>query len=401
MSRSAPLVLLLLALGSAAACGDDTSGAGGGGTGGEAGGSTTSATSSTGSTSSSTGGGGAGGEAAVIPTPPADAGEPWDLLSQWNLFVDGPAQVPADRVEPYDVIAPLFSDEAAKLRFVHVPEGSVIAYRDDDVWGFPVGTVLVKTFAYPEDARDEASPLQLVETRLLHRGDAGWKASTYVWNEDGTDAERKSAGDTLPIAWIDAEGAARELDYAVPNTNQCAQCHGVDDQVETLGGLTLQLDRERNGENQIDRLHALGFFDVEPTPADQRTHLVDPWGEADPILRGRSYLHANCASCHREGGDASTSGMWVDFPSSDPEENPLGVGICKNPTSPGGATCGNTFDIVPGEPDASILICRVSIDDPEDRMPPLGRQLIHDDGVAVLRDFIEALPPAACTPEGP
>jgi uncharacterized repeat protein (TIGR03806 family) len=381
--------LILGSVAAAASCGDDGAGTGGGdgSTSGE--GAASSSSSSASVSSSSASGGGEGGAPAVSPTPPDEA-EPWELLSEWNLFRDGPAQEPALRVVPYDVIAPLFSDYAAKLRFLHVPEGSTIAYAEDGPWGFPVGTVLVKTFAYPADARDPSSPLRLMETRLLWRLDDGWKALTYVWNEEQTDAEKTSAGTTVPIEWIDEQGDPRALDYVVPNTNQCKECHSIDEALETLGGLTLQLDRD----GQIEALAELGWLDQDP-PAE-RSALVDPFGDDDVILRARSYLHANCSSCHIVGGTASQSSLLLDFASSDPETDPSNVGICKIPTSAGGATCGHTFDVVPGDPDASIMICRVASEDTEVRMPPLARQLVHEEGVALLRDFIDALPPADC-----
>src|SRR5262249_4993118 len=113
-------------------------------------------------------------------------------------------------------------------------------------------------------------------------------------------------------------------------------------------------------------------------------------------LRARSYLHANCAHCHTTGGGAAQSGLLLDLADSDPEENPANVGICKLPTSAGGATCGLTVDIVPGDPDPSVMICRVETTDTEVRMPPLARQLVDEAGVALLRDFIEALPASTC-----
>src|SRR5690606_9958078 len=77
-----------------------------------------------------------------------------DTLDGWGLFADAPSQVPAARVVPYDVIAPLYSDYTFKRRFVTIPEGTTIGYEDTDLWKFPVGTILVKTFSYLHDERD-------------------------------------------------------------------------------------------------------------------------------------------------------------------------------------------------------------------------------------------------------
>ena len=43
-------------------------------------------------------------------------------LSEFNFFNDLNLQVPNEGVLPYDLINPLFSDYADKLRFVYVPE---------------------------------------------------------------------------------------------------------------------------------------------------------------------------------------------------------------------------------------------------------------------------------------
>jgi uncharacterized repeat protein (TIGR03806 family) len=400
--RLSLLVAVATAAVAGASCGDDGTGSGGAGSESSSAETTSSSTStasqsaSIASTASSGAGGGEGGAAPTSPTPPPDPEEPWETLAEWNLFSDPVAQAPNARVEPYRVIASLFSDEAEKLRFLYVPDGVAIRYEDEGPWGVPDGAIFVKTFFYPLDARDEGGPRRLMETRLLWRVADDYRTLTYVWNEEQTEAVRKSAGDIVPIEWIDEDGEERGLDYVVPNNNQCRECHQSADELVTLGGRTVQMDLDDGAGNQIDRFAELGFFDADPTPPGDRVHLVDPFGDDDVMLRARSYLHANCAHCHTDGGGAVQSGLLLDLAESDPEVDPINVGICKVPTSAGGATCGLTFDIVPGDPDASVMICRVESVDTEVRMPPLARQLAHGDGVQLLRDFIDALPPSTC-----
>ena len=91
----------------------------------------------------------------------ADAGPPhrrgpFEKLSQYALFAGDPAaQQPAEGVIPYDLNSALFSDYAEKFRFIKLPAGHACALTsDDDVFEFPVGTVIAKTFAFPHDARD-------------------------------------------------------------------------------------------------------------------------------------------------------------------------------------------------------------------------------------------------------
>src|SRR5450631_1453631 len=68
-------------------------------------------------------------------------------LSDWRLFTGNLAKLqPNDRVLPYDLNTPLFSDYASKSRFIWMPEGSSARYDADETFEFPQGTVIAKTF---------------------------------------------------------------------------------------------------------------------------------------------------------------------------------------------------------------------------------------------------------------
>ena len=73
-------------------------------------------------------------------------------LSDYNLFSDqtDPTANPNTGGVPYDLSVALFTDYASKYRFVFIPEGSKAQYSEAEVMDFPLGTVLVKTFAMPE-----------------------------------------------------------------------------------------------------------------------------------------------------------------------------------------------------------------------------------------------------------
>ena len=88
--------------------------------------------------------------------PPAD--NPDDLAA-WNQLETRDGQlVLADGVTPYTLNSPLFSDYAHKLRTVWIPEGAgAAAYEPDRAFDFPVGTVVTKTFYYPEPDGSEPS----------------------------------------------------------------------------------------------------------------------------------------------------------------------------------------------------------------------------------------------------
>jgi uncharacterized repeat protein (TIGR03806 family) len=313
------------------------------------------------------------------------------------LFEDIAAQKPSERVLPYAVNAQLYADEADKHRFVWIPQGSKIEYVKDAAWRFPVGTILVKTFLYAHpvvegEASDEP---RLLETRLLVRGEDQWHAHTYLYENGNGDARRIVAGKRIELSFVDAAGETRDNRYAVPNTNQCGECHGKEARIDTLGGTTRQLNRQAPDAevNQIDRFIELGWLEGAEPEADRQV-LVDPFGAAPLVERMRAYTDANCGHCHNEDDEAGDdgSGLWLRYDLSDPETaSRASLGICKMPQSAGGATCGHVVDVVPGNPDESIMICRMESEEPKVRMPPVGRNLQDDQGLQLIRDWIESL----------
>jgi hypothetical protein len=50
------------------------------------------------------------------------------------------------------------------------------------------------------------------------------------------------------------------------------------------------------------------------------------------------------------------------------------------------------YDLVPGHPDESILIYRLESTAPKVSMPALGRDVVHVEGVQLLRRWIDSLP---------
>lgn len=333
---------------------------------------------------------------------PAPVGSPWSTLSKWGLFEDARLQVPAAGVHPYEVISPLFSDYSEKHRFFWVPDGETIGYSDDGVWDFPVGSILIKTFAYRQrnptgyDIADE----RILETRLLVREPDGWEPHSYVWNAAQTEAELKVAGVFVEASLVMADGESRETVYVVPTKNQCFECHGLGDKTGALGLKSEQLDREvhpREGVgNQLDRYQAAGLF--FPAPASARERFSAPDDTTAPLAhRARSYLDANCAHCHSPAGDTASKGLYLDFQSTDPAANPATQwGVCKLPTSAGGSTCGHTYDVVPGSPETSVMICRMASTEGKDQMPPVGRSIAHDEGLALISEWIDAMEPTGC-----
>jgi hypothetical protein len=128
-----------------------------------------------------------------------------------------------------------------------------------------------------------------------------------------------------------------------------------------------------------------------PDPASLPA-FPDPAGDADLDSRARAYLHGNCGHCHRSGGGGGASGLsFVAW-----EDNPLTFGICKVPAAAGPGAGGRPLDIVPGDPDRSIVVFRMDSTDPEIKMPEVPSLLSDDFGVELVTEWIAAMPPNDC-----
>ena len=60
----------------------------------------------------------------------------------------------------------------------------------------------------------------------------------------------------------------------------------------------------------------------------------------------------------------------------------------------GRGTGGRKYDIVPGEPDESILVYRMESTEAGVRMPNLSRNLVSAHGVELVREWIRSMPKA-------
>jgi len=308
-------------------------------------------------------------------------------ISAFNIFADPVTQTSNPGLIPFDILTPLFSDYAQKDRFIYLPDGAKLTYQEHGAFDLPVGSALVKSFSYPADFREPTKNRRLLETRLLiHTPDEGWVGAAYVWNADYSDATLKVAGATIPIDWIDASGTQRHTDYLVPNMNQCKHCHRAEGVVRPLGLTARQLNR--GTPNQLAHWTELGILNGAPAP--ELAPRIATWN--DPATgtieeRALSYLDANCAHCHNPKGLAGTTLLYFTLD----EALVHRPGVYHRPTAAGNASRGRNFAIVPGNPDASFLLTRLSSTHPFIRMPQVGRTVVHDEGVALVKEWILSL----------
>lgn len=317
-------------------------------------------------------------------------------LSATGLFTSITEHRPHPGLIPYSVNAPLWSDGAAKERFIALPGKETMTFTENNSWQFPEGTVLVKTFSLEGEAAKPASRRR-IETRLLtfQRGD--WQGYSYQWDNAQTDAELVPSGGLdreLTIADPKAPGGKSKQTWHYPSRTECMVCHVRSGFV--LGLNTLQMNKVHDygtvRENQLTALTLLGVLKVGgagklPRPPEAYKRLIDPYDPAgDRSARVRSYLHANCAHCHVDEGGGN-SALNLHFAT-----------VADKTRLFDAPPLHDTFDladprlVAPGVPERSVLLHRIAIKQ-RGRMPPLASGVVDDAAVQLLREWIKELKP--------
>jgi len=307
-------------------------------------------------------------------------------LSEYGFFDDLLSFTPNVALVPYTINAPLFTDYADKFRFIYVPDGAAPAeYQTTSALDFPVGSALIKTFAYP----DTSGGMRNIETRVLLHKENGWVAYPYIWNDEQNAAALKVAGGDVTVEMTPPNGTPITIEYHVPNVNQCKGCH-VNAQKEfmPIGPKIRNMNTVEDSGNQLDRLVQASVLASLP---DNRAEIPLTPAYSDTSInldvRAKAYLDANCAHCHALGSPADTSGLYLTWEETDPTHR----GINKPPVAAGRGSGGLDYDIVPGHPEKSILVYRMDSVDPGIMMPELGRGLIDREGVQLISDYISSL----------
>lgn len=316
------------------------------------------------------------------------ADEPAQTLDAYHLFTDVGGRVPNAGVVPYALNTPLFSDYAEKSRYVFIPPGKHATYTKTGVLDFPVGTTLVKVFAFPADFRKPNDKVRYIETRLLiHKAD-GWVPLAYVWNDEQNRAELKRAGKRVKVSFVNPQGTAQTIDYGVPNANQCKECHSLSNVVTPIGPKARNLNGDyayaTGLENELAHWTRIGI--LEGAPDLSAVPRLPRWDDASAPLdeRARAYLDVNCGHCHNAKGLASNSGLFLTYEESDPRVR----GVMMPPVAAGRGSGGLFYAIVPGHPEQSILLYRMESTEPGVMMPQIGRTLSHTEAVKLIGDYI-------------
>ena len=294
-------------------------------------------------------------------------------LSEMGLYSGDLSNLaPAEDVHLYDLNSRLFTDYAHKQRLVRMPEGEAMQYNGNSLLPvYPDNTIISKTFYYYEDESNTSSNKIIIETRVLIKTEGTWKLGNYIWNSNMTEAVYSNDAVTVPVSYLDAEGITQEIQYQVPSNEDCITCHHIYEVIVPIGPKLRAMNFNPNNEettiNQLQHFINLGLLEGLTNVSDIDV-LADWEDEAnfDILERGRSYIDVNCAHCHQPGGFVPT-GFLLDF-RFETEFSETGIY----------ARRGQIED-------------RVQSTTPVYMMPQIGRSIVHDEGVAMLLEYLEAI----------
>jgi mono/diheme cytochrome c family protein len=244
-----------------------------------------------------------------------------------------------------------------------------------------------------------------LETRLLVRNNRGGVYGVvYKWRPDLSDADLLPGSATEKIPIRRADGSSSDQTWYFPSRKDCLTCHtaranGV------LGVKTRQMNRDLTypggvTDNELRAWSHVGLFDTQLS--DAQIEQLPKLAAADDHSRSledraRSYLDANCAQCHRPGGTIASFDARYDTPLAQQGliDGPLVYDL----------QIDHSRVVAPHDIWRSIVWERTNTN-ADIRMPPLARETIDVQGVALLREWILSLPgravldPPAITPAG-
>ena len=322
------------------------------------------------------------------------------LLSQTNAFKNLTTLEPEDGIIPYDVITELWSDGSDKYRWIALPNDGThdsnseeIIWSEEGEWTFPIGTVFIKHFELQTD-ESNASSIRRLETRFLIHGETGYYALTYRWLPDGSDAELLETSFEENINITKLDGSTTTQKWYFPSRSECFICH-TEASGQVLGIKTRHLNRNilypSTGitANQIETYNHIGMFDQDLNVQKIANYLTSKALEDNNQSiedRARSYLDINCSSCHRPGG--GTRATWNALLSQDLwNANIINGEVVEDLGIEGAKT------IVPGDTARSILYQRIKQVNTSLAMPPLAKNVQHEDGVAIIAEWINNISP--------
>lgn len=278
-------------------------------------------------------------------------------LSETGFYSDIANDVVSEGAIEFTPRFPLWTDGADKRRWLVLPEGGQVDTTTDE-WVFPVGTRTFKEFTL--------DGLRL-ETRMNVKTDAGWAAAAYVWNEAGDDALRR----------IEPAPDVAGTPHDVPGAAECHACHGGRNNF-TLGFSPSQLDVETRA--------VLFSEGVLSHPVQGDLEQLEP-----AVREGLGVLHGNCSHCHNAQRNEQPQATECYAPR---ERNAFDFTLPHDLRQVDDAPAVLTALDVLGTPHDSKVLDRMSHREADEQwpaMPPLGTEVVDDEGVEAVEELLGAL----------
>lgn len=314
-------------------------------------------------------------------------------LSDYKLFNRSESSILTANVGgfEYQLNSQLFTDYARKYRYVFLPDDKKVEYSETEVLNFPVGTVFAKIFSLPLDT-DKAEE-KIIEIRLMIHRASGWVGLPFVWNEADKEAYLDLDGESINFSLVH-KGVAYSDNYSVPSYGSCRTCHQFNNEMSLIGPKSRHLNKGVvvDGElvNQLQYWQSEGILAGMPSALEELEYAPDWRIESEALeLRAKAYLDINCAHCHREEGAASLSGLKLEFGRQSVDYH---HGVCNSAHG----WRGGGFDIWPGDSANSSIPLRMTLSAAPDRMPPLGRSLVDNEAVELIKQWIDSMPYQEC-----
>lgn len=318
---------------------------------------------------------------------------PYTKLSTYAFFTGELKNLnPNTKVLPYEPASSLFTDYASKKRFIWMPNGVKSSYDGDNKsLNFPVGTVLIKNFYY--NTIQPGNTTKIIETRLMIKKSSGWIFAEYLWNDAQTEAELVTgtdftSGSSKNITFKKDNGDVITTDYRIPSETECLACHKLDNKPIPIGvkpqNLNVSYSYPNGIKNQLQKLVDEGYLQSYPSNIVSTVNYKDTSKPID--IRLRSYLDINCAHCHQENARCDYRAIRLSFSQTTALSK---IGVCVMADEPIDPSLERI--ITPGNPAKSVMHFRLNSINENNRMPLLGRTIVHDEGVDLLKQWINTL----------
>lgn len=310
-----------------------------------------------------------------------------ERLADTGLYQEGQPGPIDPRNRPFSPQYPLWSDGAAKSRWVYVPEGSAIDVTNPAAWDFPVGTKFWKEFTFEG---------RKVETRFIWKtGPARWTFASYVWNTEGTDAVKAPEEGITGVAEV-----APEKRHSIPSVTECRACHDSG-RTEILGFNTLQLSTDRDPNAIHGEPLEPGMATLETLTAERLLQPSRPeWIGHPPRIDASSpeeravlgYLAGNCGACHNRRSDLAPLGLHWQAGELAEGGRDIARRMMAHKTKwqVPDVPEGETLLVDPASPATSALLKRMRSRRPASQMPPVGTVLADREGIDAVTKWIES-----------